>query len=141
MPEVPSEWRGEDWAAFSNYWLRDAIRYGNKRELLGSLRLLARWRVELGLRSSDSIVRELAAASYLSRLDDVLLPPSRPSELSGRSGRKLTSTMVHGTWGWKGEWWYRVATSTATCETGTASICMTEAWSSDSEGIAARVAL
>lgn len=106
VPEVLAEWQGEDWADFSNYWVRNAIRFGGVRELLGAVGLLARWRIELGLRSADPIVRELAMASYLIPSEDTSAPPFGPDEPLNSSGHELISTMVHGTWGWKGDWWY-----------------------------------
>lgn len=65
-------------------------------------------RVRLGgaLRSTDEVVRSLAFAA-LGFPDDSAssLPGSRSSLSAPIPGALVVSTMIHGTWGWKGEWW------------------------------------
>jgi hypothetical protein len=66
--------------------------------------LLSRWRLALALRSPDPITRSLGIAALLSpdRRDDVASSPARRSA-ERRAGE--TSMMIHGTRGWKGDWW------------------------------------
>jgi hypothetical protein len=65
--------------------------------------LLVRTRLSLALRSRDRVTRTLAAATFP--------PPDEPdgvaptiSEPTSRHG-SVVSTMIHGTWAWKGDWW------------------------------------
>lgn len=109
-PAAAIAWDGEGWQAYCSYWLRDVLGDADAVALLAALRFLAQVRVDIGQRSADPIVRELAFASYLNQSDDgsppppipPLLPPPRSSGVT----TELVSTMVHGTWGWKGTWWY-----------------------------------
>lgn len=105
-PEVTSPWSGEAWERYATYWLRDAIGAGDPLGVLSALRFLAHVRVDIGRRSADPIVRELAFASYLQFSDEIPSspPPARAKMLTNAQER--ISTMVHGTWGWKGDWWY-----------------------------------
>ena len=66
---------------------------------------LASVRLSLAMRSSDPITRELAAAALarVGRGDDDV------EGVGGGSapipGSVLVSAIIHGTWGWKGDWW------------------------------------
>jgi len=104
-PSAAWPWPGLDWVRYCTHWLKRAIETGIPQELLSELRFLAQVRVDIGKRSADSVVRELAFASQLHAVGDgpVDLPPN-PDDSADPKGR--TSTMVHGTWGWKGDWWY-----------------------------------
>lgn len=109
-PATSWEWDGQSWKRYSSYWVRQVILENNPKRLIAALRMLAEMRTDLGRRSADPIVRELAMASRMGigRMDrdgethattntaSALLPPNP----------EATSTMVHGTWGWKGHWWY-----------------------------------
>jgi hypothetical protein len=72
------------------------------------LMALLRWRLRQGLRSSDRVTRSLALAAFLPPVPrdeaDAPLPEVSPP-LAGSTGVEPLSTMVHGTWGWKGAWW------------------------------------
>jgi len=105
-PAAPLPWDGEGWQRYFSYWLRDVFDVRDPGDLLAALRFLAQVRVELGQRSADPVVREFSLASYLDR-HDVGAPPLPPvhHDASERP-TDLVSTMVHGTWGWKGSWWY-----------------------------------
>ncbi|MDV8025336.1 hypothetical protein [Rhodococcus sp. IEGM 1330] len=68
---------------------------------------LVRWRIVTGLADSDPVVRQLAHAALASdyaggaEIPADSVPPRPPI-----AGSPLAiSTMVHGTFGWKGEWW------------------------------------
>ena len=92
-------------------------RYADRMEMLQGtpgpprqLELLVEQRLRQALRSPDPITASLAAAAGL---------PSTPSPPEGTPGArrletaktspaataKTVSTMIHGTWGWKGDWW------------------------------------
>lgn len=66
------------------------------------LRLLVTVRLRAALRSQDPVVRSLALALRLTSGDGRV-----PSSISGPTppGALVISTMVHGTWGWRGDWW------------------------------------
>jgi hypothetical protein len=107
LEEGAIEWDGFSWARYGRDWLSGAARYGDIDELLFAITTLATWRVELAQQSSDPIVRELAAAVFLQPLTSI----DANSEMVGKrphgvATRERTSTVVHGTWGWKGDWWY-----------------------------------
>lgn len=103
-PSSPLVWDGSGWERYSSYWLRSVMRDRDPISLLAALRFLAQVRVDVAHRSNDPIVRELAFASYLDQPDsgDATL---QHHEIQTGAAKRL-STMVHGTWGWKGSWWY-----------------------------------
>lgn len=67
--------------------------------------IMARARLEGAIRSPDEIARSLALAA-LSSADESrgpsIEPPRKPATAPGAL---VVSTMIHGTWGWKGDWW------------------------------------
>lgn len=105
-PATRPRWDGSGWERYSAYWLRSVVQDADATSVLAALRFLAQVRVDLAQRSRDPIVRELGFASYLDRPDYGAAPP--PHETMGHSATTTDriSTMVHGTWGWKGSWWY-----------------------------------
>jgi hypothetical protein len=105
-PAEPLQWDAAAWQKYSAFWLRDLLRRDDPSDLLAGLRFLAQIRVELGRRSIDPIVRELSFASFLNRKSTGSVSPSEPSKGAGTARTDQASTMVHGTWGWKGNWWY-----------------------------------
>jgi hypothetical protein len=77
-------------------------------EAIFAVGLLSRWRLRLALRSPDSVTRALAAAAFLpggppGTADGP--PPAGAPAPTGPPGALPMSTMIHGTWGWKGDWW------------------------------------
>lgn len=105
-PRQRLEWDGERWSAAASATIRAALAQGWSDTLVAVLGSIARARVARAERSPDPVVRELAFAARLRRSDDLpLLADARRMDASG-SDRRLVSTMVHGTWGWKGSWWY-----------------------------------
>jgi hypothetical protein len=80
----------------------EALSSESPAELIDTIVYVAELRVADARRSTDAIVRELAHSSRMSPSND------RPSETVPRKGLAQAdlSTMVHGTWGWKGRWWY-----------------------------------
>jgi hypothetical protein len=77
---------------------RPVDRYGKP----AVISLLVRWRLAQALRSPDPITRALATAGFLPLTEDAVEPPR--STGSGSRGQSV-STMIHGTFGWKGDWW------------------------------------
>ncbi|ROQ54837.1 hypothetical protein EDF36_3307 [Rathayibacter sp. PhB152] len=101
------EWEGSSWAESGRDSLSDAARFGRTDDLRYAIITFAAWRVELARRSSDPIVRELAAAAFLRPSASIdasfeTVGPRPPGVVTA----ERTSTMIHGTWGWKGDWWY-----------------------------------
>ncbi|MFI1510200.1 hypothetical protein [Streptomyces sp. NPDC020597] len=62
---------------------------------------LARWRLELALRSTDPVTRSLAMAVLPQEEGGSPPPPQRAAPSTSAN----VSTMIHGTWGWEGDWW------------------------------------
>lgn len=103
-------WDSLEWPSFDVTSLMEALsELRSERKLKIVLNELAWMRVKLAYRSKDEISRQLVDALN-----------SRPrgggrNRGVGRRGPRInaseirprrTSTMVHGTWGWKGDWWY-----------------------------------
>ncbi|MDD1386826.1 hypothetical protein [Curtobacterium poinsettiae] len=99
-------WEGSDWENYCSYWLRDVFSTNDTQQVLAGLRFLAQVRVDVGQRSADPIVRELSLAAYLGRQDPGSAPPPSPPQEHEGIREDIVSTMVHGTRGWKGTWWY-----------------------------------
>lgn len=63
-------------------------------------------RLALAEQSSDTTTREFAQAVTLGTSDSGdQAAPSGPGGPASLSRRVALSTMIHGTWGWKGSWW------------------------------------
>ena len=97
-------WVPGDWEAT----FRQVGRLARERSIdpLFAVLLLVRWRLGLALRSADPVAASLALAAYEPSGTgdgpaDVQPPPAR----SSAPGPLIASTMIHGTWGWKGDWW------------------------------------
>lgn len=95
------EWDGAGWQAFCADYV--AVRLGD--DLRPWLFTLAWVRLRLAIASADQVARELAHAA-LYRVEPAAAgfeeEPPRPATASGAL---TVSTLVHGTWGWKGDWW------------------------------------
>ncbi|HET7444178.1 MAG TPA: alpha/beta hydrolase [Solirubrobacterales bacterium] len=78
----------------------------NSKENILMLRMLTRWRLAVASQSRDPITRSLANAAFVPRLrtKDDGGPSPGEDQLSTQNG-PLVSTMIHGTFGWKGTWW------------------------------------
>jgi hypothetical protein len=96
-------WDGDQWVEI---YRRVASRLGDQYSDIFLVGLLARLRLGRALRSPDAVTRSLAMAAFpptdrTSRFDRLqasgvsVAPPEA----------RLVSTMIHGTWGWKGDWW------------------------------------
>ncbi len=98
-------WSGQEWSRFVRRHVRRALKSGQESVVVAVIAFLARYRVETGLLSTDQISRQIATSSYFTRS----LATDRAQARGGAAVTKATglvSTMVHGTWGWKGDWWY-----------------------------------
>lgn len=93
-------WDGPRWAQRASFVVRNALLGDDPGELL---RVLAATRVADAARSADPIVRGFAQAL-------ALRPAPSAGEVSGALAplppAPVESMIVHGTWGWAGEWWY-----------------------------------
>jgi len=102
LPAIP--WDPEQW---NETFRRVASRFGEPYSDLFLITVLSRWRLARGLRSPDQITRSLAMAAFqpTEPTDSLgqLPPPSGPAATP--PGALVVSTMIHGTWGWKGDWW------------------------------------
>lgn len=97
-PEIVP-WRPEQWTRIYNRAMR---RFGGRYEKALVLNLLVRWRLAQALRSPDPITRSLATSAFLPVGDEGVEPPeAAPPQSRGVA----VSTMIHGTFGWKGDWW------------------------------------
>lgn len=88
---------------------RRAARLGEARQPRLSLRNTVEARLRAALRSPDPVTVSLAAAAGLptAPLPPEALGAGQAESVGGLKIPKtqLVSTMVHGTWGWKGSWW------------------------------------
>jgi hypothetical protein len=93
-------WRPERWARLYSRGMRGFGDRSSGKAVV--LNLLVRWRLAQALRSPDPITRSLAASAFPPVTGEAIEAPeaTRP-RLSGAA----MSTMIHGTFGWKGDWW------------------------------------
>lgn len=101
-PVTASATDTENWRETISDLMQTRMRTG---ERLATFWLLLRWRLVTALTSPDPIAAQLAAAA---------IPPTyrntRPTQTTHASpppsgSPLLVSTMIHGTWAWKGDWW------------------------------------
>ncbi len=96
------DWDADRWAGLHERALSlMGDRYGDS--LL--IRMLTGLRLAQGVRSRDPVARSLAAAAFgpeptSNRAES---PPTSPHATP--PGALVISMMIHGTWGWKGDWW------------------------------------
>lgn len=67
--------------------------------------LLVSWRLRWARRSSDSVAASLAMAAFEPSDSSDVPNADRPPGRKTAPGPLVVSTMIHGTWGWKGDWW------------------------------------
>lgn len=95
--EVP--WRPDAWSLLYRSAMAGS---GSARRTAAVLELLVRVRLGLALRSADPITRSLARSALLASAA-ATVPPS--GSTTAPVAGAVVSTMIHGTWGWKGDWW------------------------------------
>jgi hypothetical protein len=94
---VPERWDEAYWGVMSGL-------VGDPYQDVFLIAQLVRWRLGWALRSPDPVARSLAMAAFApSGREDAAPPPdtAAPTPI----GNVVVSTMIHGTWGWKGDWW------------------------------------
>ncbi|QXG77507.1 hypothetical protein KUM42_08410 [Modestobacter sp. L9-4] len=89
-----------DWSDVQ--WADHCASWGTALDLWW-VQMLVEERLHLGLRSSDKLTQQIAMAAFLSR--DPGSPPPTSSQSNREPGHAQMSTIVHGTWGWVGDWW------------------------------------
>lgn len=92
-------WEPDRW---SRLYSRAISRFGGRYDKVAAINLLVRWRLVQALRSPDPVTRSLATAAFLGRAEQPVGPAESTRLLGGGEQR---STMIHGTFGWKGNWW------------------------------------
>ena len=103
LPQV--EWSPGQWREVFD---RAARGFGTDRYSDPYLVLaLSRLRLGQALRSPDPITRSLALAAFEPRNPPEEPSAAQPSGPAGTTapGALVVSTIIHGTWGWKGDWW------------------------------------
>jgi len=100
LDDKPVIWDSERWTEF---FRRVSRGRGGRSENLLVVDLLVRVRLSQALRSPDVITCSLART--------IFSPPDGPdgatptSTATGSRVGAVVSTMIHGTWAWKGDWW------------------------------------
>lgn len=99
----PLEWDPDRW---QGVYGRVMSRLGDPYGDLLLLQLLSGWRLARALRSPDRTTKSLAMAAFTPEpsSDSDGEPPTAAARTTA-PGALMVSTMVHGTWGWKGDWW------------------------------------
>lgn len=97
------EWNGEMWRSVFATVIPEG-RTETMEERLSALQSLVVVRLRLARQSSDLVTRSLALALRLNSPGPALSGPSGGS-MPTPPGALVVSTMVHGTRGWKGDWW------------------------------------
>jgi hypothetical protein len=92
-------WRPTRWSRLYN---RAMVRFGDRYGKASMLSLLVRWRLAQALRSTDPITRSLAISAFLPPPEEAIEPRQA---IRPQSRGSAMSTMIHGTFGWKGDWW------------------------------------
>lgn len=101
-PPTARDWPPERWQMAAREFLEEPGAYpGDSADRIEELVAV---RLSLAMRSEDPITRQLAMAA--------LAPVGRDDDADGGGagrapipGTVSVSTIIHGTWGWKGDWW------------------------------------
>jgi len=102
-PETAWAWFGARWQDLAReaLWARRIF----NGDMESRLRLVAEWRLALAMRSADPIVRQFAMASLTGPWDDGSDVATGQQGPGPTTGILAVSALIHGTWGWKGDWW------------------------------------
>lgn len=99
----PLPWDPNEWASI---FQRVAGRFGDPYTDPLLIALLVRWRLARAMRSTDTVTVSFAMAAFEpSGSDDVMREYPPPPRRTSPPGALVVSTMIHGTWAWKGDWW------------------------------------
>lgn len=103
LPSEPAEWDSDRWR---EAYLELMFRLRGDRYVDSFIvGVLVRTRLDAAIRSPDPITRSLAFAAVGPADDGDRAGPEPPPPLATMPGALVVSTMIHGTWGWKGDWW------------------------------------
>jgi hypothetical protein len=93
-----------DWERWSGFFREATGELRSSEDPVLFLAWLTRLRLRVAMRSRDSVTRAFARAAFVPRGDQGNegggSPPAQPP-----TPRSDVSTMVHGTFGWRGDWW------------------------------------
>jgi hypothetical protein len=96
------DWDGQEWNGIFES-TSSALREPETQ--MYQVRLLVAARLRAASRSADPITRSLAFAAQLGTAAGSARPTLRQAGPSTPPGALVISTMIHGTFGWKGKWW------------------------------------
>lgn len=100
---LPLEWDPVQWDEVVR---RVSSRFGDPYADPFLVLVLVSWRLRRARRSNDPVTVSLAMAAFEpSGADDDIPIVGRPPSRQAAPGPLVVSTMIHGTWGWKGDWW------------------------------------
>lgn len=102
------DWEPEVWSGiFATTFGIDRLRAGRDVDDLSSLGRLVAYRLRVAALWSDPLVQSIVQAVRQANADLLDVGGAAPSGASYPTppGSLIVSTMVHGTWGWKGDWW------------------------------------
>lgn len=100
--QASPNWDGQAW---NSTFESTSSAFREPETQMYQVRLLVTARLRAALRSSDPITRSFAFAAQLAGAAGSVEPA--PQEAGPRTppGALVISTMIHGTFGWKGDWW------------------------------------
>lgn len=97
------EWDPGQWGEI---FRRVSARFGDPYADPLLVLVLVGWRLRRAMRSADPVTVSLAMAAFQpSGAGDVPGAGPPPPGRQTAPGPLVVSTMIHGTWGWKGDWW------------------------------------
>jgi|GEM_PF-4014196 len=105
LNETFINWDEVPWSYVSADMLRLVSSLNDAHEQIAVILNLSKFRLQIALRSSDSITRELATSAFISFGFEDRVAERTPQPLKVPSTELQVSTMVHGTRAWMGEWW------------------------------------
>lgn len=109
--EVPTgdlgsaDWNPTQWSDTFNLFLRLLRRPDLGLDQVTLIASLSRLRLGVALQSRDTITRSLAIAAFLPSETSEDIPTRSPFVQNEAPQVSKVSTMIHGTRGWKGDWW------------------------------------
>ncbi len=96
-------WNADEWV---EVYQRAMPRAVDAYEASWVVRMLAAWNLHRALRSPDPVARSLAMSVFaLAESPSDAAPTAAPARVTGVLPVLPVSAMIHGTWGWKGDWW------------------------------------
>jgi hypothetical protein len=106
IPEGDGPRLAWDPGQWSEIFRRVSARFGDPYADPLLVLVLVSWRLRRAMRSADPVTVSLAMAAFQpSGAGDVPDTGPPPPGRQAAPGPLIVSTMIHGTWGWKGDWW------------------------------------